>query len=219
MKLLAKMAIILALIFASTFVLIKMSGILTIEDIKQGFENLRSGPTYIISAAVVALLFADLFIAVPDMTVILLAGYALGFPTALAFSLAGVFLAAITGYTLSRILGDKVLRKIEPNQKSRQQTYALFQRHGMWVLVLSRAMPLLPEVSACLAGACKMPLYRFLLGWSLGTIPYLIIVTYAGSISDVDKLSPAIFTAIAVTGMLWGAWAIFLRKARVSRHK
>lgn len=219
MKLLAKMAVTLALIFASTFVVIKMSGILTTEDIKQGFENLRSGPAYIIGAVVVALLFADLFIAVPDMTVILLAGYALGFPTALAFSFAGVFLAGVTGYTLSRILGDRVLRKVEPNEKSRQQTYELFQRHGIWVLVLSRAMPLLPEVSACLAGACKMPLHRFLLGWSLGTIPYLIIVTYAGSISDVDKLSPAIFTAIVVTGMLWGAWGVFLRKTMVGRCK
>lgn len=219
MKLLAKMAITLALIFASTFFMIKMSGILTIDDINQGFESLRSGPAYIIGVVVAALLFADLFIAIPDMTVILLAGYALGFPTALAFSLAGVFLAAITGYTLSRILGDRVLRKIEPDEKSRQQTYALFQRHGIWVLILSRATPLLPEVSACLAGACKMPLHRFLLGWSLGTVPYLIVVTYSGSISDVDKLSPAIFTAITVTGMLWAAWVVVLRKTMVRRTK
>ncbi|MDH5730451.1 MAG: VTT domain-containing protein [Gammaproteobacteria bacterium] len=219
MKLLLKIALTLAIVFASTFIVIKMSGLLTVDDIKQGFENLRNGPMLMIGLLVVVLLFSDLFIAVPTMTVIMLSGYFLGFSTAMLFSFTGVALAALTGYLLSRRFGDMLLQKVEPNAKNRQQTYELFQRHGMWVLILSRAMPILPEVSACLAGTCKMRFAKFLFGWSIGTIPYLVIVTYVGSISSVHKPMPAIMTAIVVTSILWAGWLLLSRHAKKARLK
>lgn len=206
MKLLLKTALLLAAIFATTFIVIKVTGVLTVEDIESGFERLHAAPVYWIGGLVVLLLFADLFIAVPTMTVIMLAGFFLGFTNGLMFSLIGCMLAAFTGYTLSWFWGDRVLRKVENSQQKRQQMYDIFNRQGMLVLILSRAMPILPEVSACLAGICKMPFLRFVLGWSLGTIPYLLIVNYAGSISDLDNPFPAILTAIGVTGTLWLAW-------------
>ncbi len=214
MQLLIKTALTLFAFFAMTFIIIKMSGVLTLDDIKQGFEQLKNGPGYVIGGFVVVLLFADLFIAIPTMTVILLSGYFLGFYTAFIYSLVGVLLAASVGYVLSNIMGDKILSRIEPDKENRQNMYSLFQQHGMWVLILSRAMPILPEVSACLAGVCKMPVHRFLLGWSIGTLPYLMIVTYAGSASDFDNPYPALITAIGLTVLLWTAWLWFIKKQR-----
>ena len=211
MKLLFKTTFILVAIFATTFLIIKSSGILTIEDIEQGFEQLKNAPAYLIGGLVVLLLFADLFIAIPTMTVIILSGFFLGFTNGLLFSLIGSALAASIGYIFSWLWGDSVLKKVEKDKLKRQQMYDVFNRHGMLVLIMSRAMPILPEVSVCLAGICRMPFTRFLLGWSLGTIPYLIIVSYAGSISSLDNPMPAIFTAIAVTGTLWLCWMWFLR--------
>ena len=66
-------------------------------------------------------------------------------------------------------------------------------------------------VSVCLAGASKMPFARFLLGWSLGSIPYLVIVAYAASISDLENPLPIIWAAIGIVSTLWLAWAWFIR--------
>lgn len=211
MKLLIKSALILAALFASTFIIIKLTGILTIEDIKLGFETLRSQPVYFIGGLVVLLLFADLFIAVPTMTVIIFAGYFIGFHAAVMFAFTGLACAALTGYVLSRLWGDKLLRFINRDQQQRQQMHELFQEHGILVLILSRAMPILPEVSACLAGVSKMDFSRFALGWSLGSVPYVLLVAYAGSISDLNNPMPAVFVAIAVTTTLWLAWYWFFR--------
>lgn len=211
MKLLIKTALLLATLFISTFLIIKVTGVLTIDDIKQFFENIKAEPAYIVGGLVVLLLFADLFIAVPTMTVILLAGFFLGFNSALLYAFIGLFFAAITGYILSRTWGEKILIRIERDKQKRDEMHNLFNQHGVLVLILSRAMPVLPEVSACLAGASKMPFIRFLWAWGLGTIPYLLIVSYAGSVSDVDNPTPAILTAIGVTATLWLAWMGFLR--------
>ena len=211
MKLLIKSALILAAIFASTFIIIKSTGILTIEDIRLGFEALKSQPAYFVGGLVVLLLFADLFIAVPTMTVIILAGYFIGFQFAVMFAFTGLACAALTGYILSRVWGDKLLRFINHDQQQRQQMHELFQQHGILVLILSRAMPILPEVSACLAGVSRMDFPRFVFGWSLGSVPYVILVAYAGSISDLNNPMPAVFIAIGVTTSLWLAWYWFFR--------
>ena len=214
MKLLIKTALLLALLFASTFLVIKLTGVLSVEDIRAGFESLKAQPAYFIGALVVLLLFADLFIAVPTMTVIILSGYFLGFQTAMMFSFFGLMLAAFSGYLISRIWGNLLLQKINKNEMQRLEMQTLFHEYGVLVLILSRAMPILPEVSACLAGVTKMPFKKFLLGWGLGSIPYLSIVTYAGSISSFDNPFPAIVTAIAITSSLWLVWFFFMYRTR-----
>lgn len=75
MKLLIKSVLILFVIFTSMLLIIKFSGLLTVEDIKEIFVNLKSQPSYILGSLIVLLLFIDLFIGVPIMTVIILAGY------------------------------------------------------------------------------------------------------------------------------------------------
>ena len=90
----------------------------------------------------------------------------------------------------------------------------MFQAHGAVVILLSRATPILPEVSACMAGITHMPFTRFLLFWLLSTVPYAIIATYAGSISTFENPTPAILAALGLTLVLWLAWFIFRRKQR-----
>ena len=213
MKLLIKTTLLLTAIFACTFFIIKVTGVLTLDDIKSWFLTLQSQPAYYLGSLVIILLLADLFIAIPTMTVILLSGYFLGFQAAVIFSFIGLAAAATTGYTLSYLWGEKLLLKISHNTSELEIMKRSFHKHGVMVLILSRAMPILPEVSTCLAGITRMPLRRFILGWGLGTIPYLLITSYAGSISDVDNPTPAIVAAIAITCTLWLAWA-WLKKSK-----
>ena len=212
MKLLIKSIFILASIFFSSFLIFKFSGILTIEDIKNVFETIKTKDSYILGLLVIFLLIIDLFIAIPTMTVILLAGYFLGFKLAIIYVFLGLLSASMLGYFLSKKYGEKVLNKLSSNEEQKKEMKELFLKHGTIVLVLSRAVPMLPEISACLAGTCKMPFKSFLLFWALGTIPYLSIIAYAGSISETNNPMPAIYAALFVTGVFSLAWLYFIKK-------
>lgn len=219
MKLLIKSVLILVAIFTATLLIIKFSGVLTVEDIKEIFSSLKSQPSYILGALIVLLLFVDLFIAVPTMTIIILAGYFIGFELAVFYTFIGLLSASLTGYFLSRKYGNKVLDKLSSNEEQKLQMTELFNKHGALVLVLSRAVPMLPEISSCLAGTCKMSLKRFLFAWSLGTIPYLCVIAYAGSISNLDNPMPAIYAAIGITIIFWFLWLVFMKINKLKTQK
>lgn len=211
MKLLIKTILILVTIFTTTLLIIKFTGILTVDDIKEIFANLKSQPSYILGGLIVFFLFIDLFIAVPTMTIIILAGYFIGFELALFYTTIGLLSASLTGYFLSKKYGMKVLDKLSSNEEQKLEMTNLFNKHGVLVLVLSRAVPMLPEISSCLAGACEMSFKRFLFAWCLGTIPYLCVITYAGSISNLENPMPAIYAALGITLLFWFIWMIFMR--------
>ncbi len=217
MKLLIKTILVLMGVFFSTFLIIKFTGIFTIEDIKYYFEILKEQPSYLIGSFVVLLLFIDLFIAVPTMTIIMLAGYFLGFELAVLYSFIGLLSASVFGYFLSRLYGEKLLKKVSKDEEQITQMKSIFNEHGVVMLILARALPMLPEITYCLAGTCKMPLSRYFLSWAIGAIPYLSLIAYAGSISDINNPKPAIYTAFTVTALLWLLWFVFM-KNKVSKR-
>jgi hypothetical protein len=68
MKPLLRIILVLAVIFASTFVIIRLTGVLTEDDIKAWLEAATNiNPWYVVSA-VVLILAIDIFIAVPTLT-------------------------------------------------------------------------------------------------------------------------------------------------------
>lgn len=209
MKLLLKSIIILFLFFTAMLLLLKFSGILSIEDIKELFSSLKEQPSYILGSLVVLLLLIDLFIAIPTMTVILLAGYFLGFELALVFTAIGLLGASMAGYFLSTFYGEKVLNKLSNDTEQKDQMKELFNTHGMIVIMLSRAVPLLPEISACLAGTCNMRMRKYFIAWTIGTIPYISVMTYAGSISSLENPMPALYAALGITLLFSFSWFIF----------
>jgi len=212
MKLMLKTGLILATVFASTFILSRIFDIISFESIRQVLYSIQSQPDILVGGVIALLLFLDIFIAVPTLTVVLLSGYFLGFFQSILYVFPGLFAAAMTGYFISAKWGEGMLNLIEKDPEEKIKMKKLFVHHGTTMLILSRAMPILPEITASLAGICKMPLKRFISGWFLGTIPYMLIGTYTGSISDMDNPSPAIFGAIIISGTLWLSWAYFFKK-------
>ncbi|NTS78257.1 VTT domain-containing protein [Catenovulum sp. SM1970] len=209
MKAILKIGLILSLLFASTFIMIKSSGVMTIEDIEYALNQAQSASPWLVASIIIALLFADLFIAVPTLTICILAGYFLGPTVGAAAAISGITLAGIAGYLLSIRYGDKVLAKLIPNAKERANAKSDFIEYGTVSLLLSRALPILPETSACLAGLCQMKFKRFISCWLISAVPYSILASYAGSISNVSNPKPAIFTAIGLTSFFWLAWWVF----------
>lgn len=215
MKALLKVTLTLALVFASTFVIVKSTGALSIEDIEFWLESAKSISPVYVASIVIALLFADLFIAVPTLTVTILSGFFLGHAMGAGAAIAGLVLAGLCGYGLSYVYGGNLVLFLIKDKHQRDEARAGFKKHGVVMILFSRALPILPEISACMAGMTHMKFRSFLMAWCMSTIPYALIATYAGSISTVDNPKPAIFTAIGLTSFFWLGWLVIRKKAGI----
>jgi len=212
LKELIKIILIMATLFTITFLIIKFTGILTMEQIEDLLNQAKDISPFYVGIIIATLLFADLFIAVPTLTIIILSGYFLGFVYGAVFSLSGVVLAGIVGYGLSRYYGDTILAYLIKDDYKRDEAISTFKKHGFIMILLSRAMPILPEVSACLSGMTKMSFKRFFLAWLMSAVPYVLIATYAGSISTLQNPKPAIFIAIGISSFFWITWFFYHKK-------
>ena len=212
MRPLIKTMLILGSIFALTFVIGRILGILTVENVRYWLELAGQVDPLWVAGTVIALLLLDLFVAVPTLTITILAGFFLGFmPGALAAGV-GMTTAALTGYGISRIWGDRAIALVLRNPDDRRQMAETFNQSGPVMIMLSRAAPIVPEVTACMAGATGMPLWRYLFFFACSTVPYVLIAAYAGSISSPESPQPAILAAVGLYAFLWLGWYFFRRK-------
>lgn len=214
MKDLLKIAVVLALAFASTFVIMQSTGLVTEAGVRAWFESAKNIHPGWIVVLILVLLLLDLFIAVPTMTTILLAGFLLGPLLGGATSALGLMLLGTTGYGLGRRYGRPVLARLFKDERRLAETERAFAKNDLLTLFVCQALPILPELTCTLAGITQMRFPRFAFGYAVGVVPFALIVAYAGSISTLADPSPAIYTAIGISSALLLAW-MFLR----SKHR
>ncbi len=212
MKELLKVFLIVATVFTIIFLVMKFTGILTLDQIENYLHQVKDISPLYLGLIIAALLFVDLFIAVPTLTIIILSGYFLGFMYGAVFSMVGILSVGVVGYSLSRYYGDRILTFLIKDDSKRVSVIEAFDKHGFVIILLSRAMPIIPEASACLSGMTGMNFRKFLLAWLLSAIPYVLVASYAGSISTLDDPKPAIFTAIGISAFLWISWFFYHKK-------
>ena len=169
MKYLIKVMLILGCTFATTFIVGRLLGILTVENVQNWLDWAGRVDPLVVTGIVVLLLFADLFVAVPTLTITILAGYFLGFPLGAAAAFIGMCLAAYSGYEISRMWGQRGIAFLVKDAEDRASLVASFQASGPAMIMLSRAVPIVTEVSACMAGATRMPLARYSAFFAVGT--------------------------------------------------
>ncbi len=211
MRPLLRVILIIATFFATTFVIMKLTGILTADQIEYFLLQAKSSSPIYVAIIIALLLFSDLFIAIPTLTVIILSGYFLGQTYGAIAALLGMLFAGIFGYTISRFYGDSIFAFLIKDPHKRNEAIVTFTKHGVMMILLSRALPILPEVTACLSGMTRMKFTLFITAWLASAFPYVMIATYAGSISSVENPKPALFTAIAISTSLWISWIIYHR--------
>ena len=114
------------------------------------------------------------------------------------------------------------MRVVVKDPKQRVDLNTSFHKNGPLLIMLARAMPMLPEVTACLAGATKMSFLKFVACALTGAIPYTLIAAYAGSVSSFENPQPAVYAVMVFYLVSWSAWGIshaFKRKqANVKDH-
>lgn len=214
MKALIKFVILLGAFFTFTLLVFKTLGILSVDDIRFWLERAMHISPWVVGLIIVALMLVDLFIAIPTLSLTILSGFFLGLELGVFYSSLGMLGAGTMGYVISRFHGEKLLRFVSKDQNQINEMRHLFTTFGPVSLLLCRAAPMLPEVTSCLAGVTRMPYWKYLLFYTIGTVPYSIIAAYSGSVSTIDDPSPAIITFIAIFGGLSVVWLLFLYTQR-----
>lgn len=214
MKDLLKIALVLALAFAATFVVMQGTGLVTEDAIRGWFDEVRAVHPAWLVALIIALLVLDLFIAVPTMATILLAGFLLEPWVGGAASAVGLMLLGATGYLLGRRYGRPVLGRLFKDEQRLTAVEKAFARSDLLTLFVCQALPILPELTCTLAGISRMDPARFAFGYGVGVVPFAFIVAHAGSISTAADPWPAIYTAIGLSTALLLAWTLLRRRQR-----
>jgi len=212
MKDLLKVALVIALAFASTFVVMRLTGILTEDRVREFLSEAHAIHPGWFVALVVGLMLLDLLIAVPTMSTILLAGYFLGAWLGGAAAVVGLLAMGSTGYALGRRLGRAVLSRLFRNEARLAEIERAFAHNDLLVLFVCQALPILPELSCCLAGIARTPPRRFYFGYAVGVVPFAFIVAWAGSVSTLANPKPAILTAAGVSIGLLAAWTLLKKR-------
>lgn len=217
MKPLIKIMLTLAVGFATTFLLLNATGVVTVAKIETWLLIAKNADPLWVAPVIALLLFVDLVISVPTLATVTLSGYFLGPVVGAIAGITGLLMAGLGGYAVSHRYGDLLLKAIVKDELKRAEAISTFQEHGAVVILLSRASPILPEVSACMAGMSRMPMGKFLVLWLASSVPYAVIAAYAGSISSLDNPKPAIFAAVGLMSFLWLSWLIVRKRGQKSR--
>lgn len=128
-------------------------------------------------AVALLLLVADLVLPVPGTAVMAALGYIYGAPLGGLIGATGSFLGGAVAYGLCRLTGRRGARWLV-GEKDLVRGERLFAAFGGWLVAISRWLPLLPEVIACLAGLVRMRPATFFPALLCGSLP--LAFTYAG---------------------------------------
>lgn len=162
-------------------------------------------------AAGTGLLVADLVLPVPATSVISALGYLYGGMAGGLAGAAGSFLSGGIAYELCRKGGDRAaLYLLGPRDQERARRI-FAGGSGGWLVALSRWMPLLPEMTCCMAGLTLMDRRRFYLALASGCLPVGLVFGAIGA-SGVERPGLGLALSAGVPAVLYFAAAWWLKR-------
>jgi uncharacterized membrane protein YdjX (TVP38/TMEM64 family) len=162
--------------------------------------------------AAIGLLIADLFLPLPATPIMSALGLIYGPWLGGAIGATGAFLSGCLAYFLCRQVGERAALKLL-GEKDLQRGRELFAKSGGWIIALTRWVPILPEVTSCMAGLTRMPLGKFLLALACGCIPMAFTFAWIGA-SGTEHPGWALGLSAALPVLFWGITsAVFKSRA------
>lgn len=150
----------------------------------------------------IGLLIIDLFLPILGTVVMSALGLIYGGLVGGLFASIGSMSAGILAYGLSRAMGRSVAEKITGKQGLAKGETLFAGELGSWMIALSRWMPILPEVMACMAGLSRMPFRRFVVALACGSIPLGFTFAFIGA-AGVDRPILTLVLSAGLPPVIW----------------
>lgn len=176
-----------------------------VEKLAGHFENAK-GWAWLLG---IVLLMADILFPIPGTVVMSALGVVYGFWIGGLLSSIGAMFAGMMGYGVGRFFDEKFARRWL-GERDFEKGKSLFERSGAWVVAMSRALPILPEVIACMAGLLRMPFGKFVIALACGSVPMGFLFAWIGAIGREQPAWGFAFS-IGVPAVLWSAAALMRR--------
>ena len=158
----------------------------------------------------IGLLIADLAVPVPTTAVMAALGIVYGPVLGGLIATAGSLASGLIGYALSRRLGRPlVLRLLGPGALAEGDR--LFADLGGWMVALSRWLPVVSEVVACMAGLSRMRFRVFAAALLCGSAPLGFVFATIGGAGAGSPLLTLGLSALAPF-LLWALLRPLFRK-------
>ena len=158
---------------------------------------------------VIGLLMIDLLLPVPGTVVISAVGFVYGPMAGGVIATVGLLFAAIAGYLVGRWIGvSRAAAWMGEDDLARARRW--LDQGGVWMVCLSRGLPMLPEAISCTAGLVKMSFLRFVLAALCGCIPMGFGFAWIGWSGRENPLIAIVLTFV-IPATLWTAATLFRR--------
>ena len=148
---------------------------------------------------------------IANATAGLMYGFFAGFALVMAAWIASLLLAYALGATAGRPLALRLAgrRRVELAER-------VVERGGVAMLILARLVPFVPlSLVGYVAGAARVPLWRYTWTSAVGIIPITAAATYLGhALDDLSLSDPLLWVAAAVVAGLAGTTLVVLRRFR-----
>ncbi|MCM8533894.1 MAG: VTT domain-containing protein [Lentisphaeraceae bacterium] len=173
------------------------------------FESALSGEQFIKKygqtdrawAYAVGLMFSDLLLPIPASGIMSAIGSIYGFTLGFLINFLGSFGSGLFAYFIARKFGKKASEKVcSPHDLEEFKSY--FDKYGSYAIIISRLLPILPEVLAITAGLTKMDFKKFTLSLFLGTTAVSILFTTIG-VKNKSAPTVGILLSVVIPLLLW----------------
>ena len=161
----------------------------------------------------IALIWVDLVLPVPQTAVIAALGIIYGTVLGGMLGSVGLIGGGVLGYMLMRTSARRFADRLMGRQ-SRHKMESLFDRAGAWAIVLTRALPYsIPEAIVFLAGLAGMPIGKFTIALTVGSVPTAFAFAALGAgfadrpilVLTVSYVLPMLLLPVALYFMRWRA--------------
>lgn len=162
-------------------------------------------------ALLTVLLAIDSVMPVPSSLVSTACGLTLGFLGGTLASFIGMTLSAGAGYFIGRCAAGPAEKLIGKDEVALLNSFNA--RHGVWVLLALRPVPVLAEASVLFSGLARQPLPRVFAVTALGNLA--VSAVYA-AVGVWGRLSDSFLPAFGASLLLSGLLMLWLRRPRAT---
>jgi uncharacterized membrane protein YdjX (TVP38/TMEM64 family) len=143
----------------------------------------QSSPSKILVGLIIGgLLSVDILAPIPSSIASTAGGYILGFILGTLVSLTGMTVSCIIGYWLGAKFGNPISERLVGSTEL-SKLEKLQNKYGHYIIIISRAVPVLAEASILVAGIGRMPLNRFILLILLSNLGISLVYATIGDYS------------------------------------